>query len=170
MLAAGAEQPLGRLVDHVLTCGKYELTAAQLAAVFALEKQLAKPSAAISKWLDACRVELDNRTRSAPEKPTDFRRAAELSCKCNDCRALAKFLADPDQPQARFPLAKHRRQHLHQVIDRHNCDCTHVTERRGSPHILVCTKTTASYEAACRIHEQDLKNLARIVAIEKKLT
>jgi hypothetical protein len=34
---------------------------------------------------------------------------------------------------------------------------------------LVCTKTTASYEAACKIHERDLNNLARIVAIEKKL-
>ncbi|MEO8496885.1 MAG: 2OG-Fe(II) oxygenase, partial [Planctomycetota bacterium] len=172
MLAAGAEQPLGRLIDHVLTCGKYDLTAAQLAAVFGLEKQLgklSKPSAAISKWLSACQGELESRTHAAPEKPADFRRTAELSCNCNDCRALAKFLADPDQPQARFPLAKQRRQHLHQTIDRHRCDCTHATERRGSPHILVCTKTTASYEAACKIHEQDLKHLARIVAIEKKL-
>lgn len=172
MLATGAEQPLSRLLDHVWSCGKYDLTAAQLAAVFALEKQLAKPaepSAAISKWLSACRGELENRTHSAPEKPTDFRRAAELSCKCSDCRALAKFLADPNQPQARFPMAKQRRQHMHQIIDRHHCDCTHVTERRGSPHTLVCTKTTASYEAACKIHDRDSNNLARIVAIERKL-
>ncbi len=171
MLAVGAEQSLGRLIDHVWSCGKYDLTAAQLAAMFRLEKQLgklAKSSAAISKWLSACRAELERRTHSAPQKPTDYRRAAELSCNCGDCRALARFLADPDQPQARFPLAKQRRQHLHQIIDGHRCDCTHVTERRGSPYVLVCTKTTASYEAACQVHERDLKNLARVVAIEQK--
>jgi hypothetical protein len=66
-------------------------------------------------------------------------------------------------------MAKARRQHLHRVIDSHRCDCTHVTERRGSPQTLVCTKTTASYEAACEIHDRDLKHLERIVAIERKL-
>ncbi len=75
---------------------------------------------------------------------------------------LSGFLADPDNEQLRLPLAKRRRQHLHQIIDGNGCDLTHVTERRGSPHTLVCTKTIASYEAACRIHERDSKNLARI--------
>jgi hypothetical protein len=45
-------------------------------------------------------------------------------------------------------VRKERRQHLHQIIDRHGCDLTHITDRRGSPQTLVCTKTTASYEAA----------------------
>ena len=72
------------------------------------------------------------------------------------------------QKQSRFPLAKKRRQHLHQIIDGNRCDLTHVTERRGSPFTLVCTKTTASYEAACKIHERDLQNLSRIIALENK--
>ena len=100
------------------------------------------------KWLRFCRGELESRVAAEPQKPTDYRRAANLSCKCKDCQALAKFLADPEKPQARFPMAKARRQHLHRVIDGHRCDCTHVTERRGNPLTLVCTKTTASYEAA----------------------
>ena len=171
MLAVGAQNPLGRLIDHALSCDKYDLTDAHLAAIFALEKQLAElsaPSAAVSNWLSSCRGELESRTAEAPEKPTDYRRAAKLSCECSDCRALSKFMADPNQHQARFPLAKHRRQHLHQIIAGNCCDCTHVTERRGRPYTLVCTKTTASYEAACKIHQRDLQNLARVVAIEKK--
>ena len=172
MLTVGAEKPLGRLIKHAWSCGKFDLTDAHLAAVFGLERQLAKlatPSAAISKWLSCCRAAVESRVAAAPQKPLDYRRAADLPCKCKDCQALAEFLADPEKPQAQFPMAKARRQHLHRVIDSHGCDCTHVTLRRGSPQTLVCTKTTASYEAARRIYDRDLKHLARIVAIEEKL-
>ncbi len=172
MLAIGAERPLGRLIDHAVSCGKYDLTDAHLAAVFALEKQLAKPRAAsraISTWLSACQRDLETRAAEPPQEPADYRRDAKLSCKCGDCRALAKFLADPNQRQARFPLAKRRRQHLHQIIDRAHCDCTHVTQRGGSPCTLVCTKTNSSYQAARQVYQRDVKNLARITALAKKL-
>lgn len=171
MIAVGAEKPLARLIDHALASDKYDLTDAHLAAVFAVESRLAKrPGAdgAISHWLAECRRELENRTAQAPQKPTDYRRADKLSCKCRDCQALSAFLADPDQREARFPLAKERRRHVHNIIQSNHCDCTHVTEHRGSPHTLVCTKTTASYDASRKIHERDLKNLSRIVALQRK--
>lgn len=171
MTSVGAEQSLARLFDHALVCGEYDLTDAHLAAIFALETRLAKMpggDTAVTRWLAACRRELENRTAQAPREPTDYRRAAKLSCKCSDCRKLSAFLADPNLPQARFPLAKERRRHVHGVIDSNRCDCTHVTERVGRPHTLVCTKTTASYQAACKIYERDLQHLARIVALEQK--
>lgn len=171
MTAVGAEQSLSILLDHALACDRYDLTDAHLTAIFALESRLAKlpgGDTAVTRWLAACRRELENRTAEAPQEPTDYRRADKLSCKCADCRALSAFLADPNRPQARFPLAKARRQHLHGIIDSNRCDCTHVTEHRGSPHTLVCTKTTASYEAACQIYKRDLQNLSRIAALERK--
>jgi predicted 2-oxoglutarate/Fe(II)-dependent dioxygenase YbiX len=171
MTAVGAEQPLAQLLDHALACDTYDLTDAHLAALFALESRLAKlpgGDTAVARWLAACRSELENRTAEAPQKPTDYRRADKLSCKCPDCRALSAFLADPDRPQARFPMAKERRRHLHGIIESNRCDCTHVTERRGSPHTLVCTKTTASYEAACKIYERDQQNLSRLAELERK--
>jgi hypothetical protein len=172
MLAIDAQQSLARLIDHALSSlDKYDLTEAHLAAIFSLESRLTKlPAAndAISHWLSSCCRKLEKRTAQAPQKPTDYRRAAKLSCNCSDCRALSVFLANPDQKQGRFPLAKKRRQHLHQIIDTNHCDLTHVTERRGSPFTLVCTKTTASYEAACKIHERDLQNLSHIIALQKK--
>ena len=136
-----------------------------MAAIFSLKSRIGKlaaPNKAITRWLKACRSQLAGRCTIPPQPPRDFRREHKLSCKCNDCRVLSGFLADPDNEQLRLPLAKRRRQHLHQIIDGNGCDLTHVTERRGSPHTLVCTKTIASYEAACRIHERDTKNLARI--------
>ncbi|MEO6493316.1 MAG: 2OG-Fe(II) oxygenase [Ilumatobacteraceae bacterium] len=60
---------------------------------------------------------------------------------CADCAALAAFLADPAAKQATWPLAKPRRQHLHQRIDETELPVTHTTIRQGSPHKLVLTKT-----------------------------
>ena len=173
MLAVDALKPLSRLIDHALAqVEKYDLTKAHLAAIFGIESRLAKLPAAnrpISNWLGSCRQELENRTTQAPQKPVDYRRANKLSCNCNDCRELSAFLANPDQRQGRFSLAKPRRRHLHQIIDGDNCDLTHETERQGRPYTLVCTKNTASYQAACKIHKRDLRNLSRINALEKQI-
>ncbi len=166
MLAVDAAKPLRRLLDHALAANEiYDLTDGHLAAIFSLKSRIGKqaaPNKAIARWLKACRSQLVGRCATAPQPPADFRREHKLSCKCNDCRVLSGFLADPDNEQLRLPLAKRRRQHLHQIIDGNGCDLTHVTERRGSPHTLVCTKTSASYAAACQIHKRDTKNLARI--------
>jgi predicted 2-oxoglutarate/Fe(II)-dependent dioxygenase YbiX len=171
MMAVDAQQPLAELIDHALGSGEYDLTAAHLAAIFALERQLAKrpvTDAAITGWLAACRRELEGRTAAEPRKPTDYRRESKLSCNCRDCRALSAFLADPDRREGRFPLAKERRRHLHGIIDGNRCDCTHTTERSGRPYTLVCTKTTASYQEACGIHQRDSENLRRLGALEEK--
>ena len=172
MIAVGAEEPLSRLLEHAIASDKYDLTDAHLAAIFALERQIAKASAdgAISRWLDACRRELAAPHGPGPAKVGRLPPRAKLSCDCRDCCALSEFLADPARREARFPLAKERRRHLHNIIDRDRCDCTHVTEHRGSPHTLVCTKTTASYDAACKIHHRDVKNLSRLAALEQRST
>ena len=66
---------------------------------------------------------------------------------------------------ARFPMAKERRRHLHSQIERHGCDCTHDTERKGSPHTLVCKKTQTSYERRLKQYHTDQKLLAELEAI-----
>ena len=174
MLAVAADQPLARLIDHALARDDmYDLTDSHLAALFALESwlvgKLAEPHRAISRWLAECRSALESRVAQIPEKPTDYRRPARLSCNCSDCSELSSFLSNPDKSVHRFSVRKERRRHLHQIIERHKCDLTHVTERRGSPYTLVCTKTTASYEAARQIHERDKENLIRLKALQKKI-
>jgi hypothetical protein len=71
----------------------------------------------------------------------------KVSCRCRDCTELNRFLSSPTEIVGRFPLAKSRRQHLHQMLDGNGSDCTHVTERRGTPQTLVVTKT---HDAASR--------------------
>jgi hypothetical protein len=62
-------------------------------------------------------------------------------------------------------VRKNRRQHLHQQIERHGLDMTHVTERRGSPQTLVCTKTRRTYERQCRQHEADLASMSTLLRL-----
>ena len=173
MLAVDSEESLSRLIDQVLTrADKYNLTKAQLPAIFALESRLIKLhefNDTILHWLTESRTALETRTRHAPEKPSDYRRSQKPSCKCEPCRKLNDFLDDPKQKQLRIATAKRNRRHLHQSIDRSGCDLTHVTERRGSPYTLVCTKTTASYRAACRMHKRDLKNLNALMVLGEKI-
>jgi hypothetical protein len=106
---------------------------------------------AAARLLLHCIGELRAATEQLPEPPRDWQREAKLGCNCEDCTSLKKFLADPAESVGRFPINKQRRQHLHGQIDRHRCDITHVTERKGSPQTLVCTKTQDSYE---RRHKQ----------------
>ena len=173
MLAIDAQSPLTRLINHALNRrNKYKLNDVHLAAIFTLEprfEKLAVSNEAVSHWLAACRQLLQNRTARLPEKPADYRRAGKLSCTCVDCCALSRFLTNPEQREIRMPLNKERRRHLHDVIDSNRCDLTHVTERRGRPYTLVCTKTTASYGRTSNIYERDLKSLARIIDMEKRV-
>ena len=173
MVDIGAKRPLRSLIDHTLAHQElYDLTDTHLAAIFKLAPRLealSPPGRAVRHWLSACRRELQARTAQAPQAPVDYRRAAELSCKCTDCRALSRFLADPNERECRMPLNENRRGHLQGIINTNRCDVTHVTERKGRPFKLVCTKTTASYDGACETFERDQRNLSQLVGIEKGL-
>jgi hypothetical protein len=151
--------------DH----SRYELIEVQIPAVeklVPLLKQASVKNRALKDWIKGLRRELEALTKSKPKQPSNWKRESDLSCSCADCKRLSVFLADPTQPEARFPLAKARRQHLHGIIDRHECDCTHTTLRVGSPQVLVCKKTNASFLKACKVYEQDLKHLSFIKEID----
>lgn len=104
-----------------------------------------------------------------PQAPADFRRDANITCRCADCRELVRFLNDPHEKVHRFPMGKERRRHLHQAIEWGQCDVAHVTERRGSPQTLVCTKNTASFQRRLRQYEVDQKHLAALRSLEAVL-
>ncbi len=109
-----------------------------------------------------CLAELQTRTAERPQPPADWSRETKLDCKCADCRELSEFLKNKDEPVRRFARRKELRQHLHREIDKHHCDVTHVTDRRGSPQTLVCTKTQASYERRLTQFETDVRLLGEL--------
>lgn len=171
LIAAEQEEFLSRLVDHVLSKPeKYPLTSAHMTALTALQpwlrKNLKRCSPGLSHWLAACAEQLEALTAQEPQPPADFRRAAPISCKCADCAELKHFLEDPRESEHRFRAIEHRRRHLEDRVRGQNCDLDLRTERKGSPHTLVCTKNTASYKARLSKFHQDQEHLATVRAIQ----
>ena len=99
------------------------------------------------------------RSATPPEAPKNWKIAAPVRCRCEHCAKLRAFCKDPVAETARFPLRKELRAHLHQIIDRHRLDLEHVTERRGRPYTLVCTKTRASHERRLAEYAGDVSNM-----------
>jgi hypothetical protein len=115
-------------------------------------------------WLHAANALLAS-SEYPPEPPQDWRQEATLSCDCTDCRELRAFAAHPSDHTHRFRVRKDRRQHLHRQIDAHGLDMTHVTERKGSPQTLICTKTRRSYERRSKEYRRDVAALATLTEL-----
>lgn len=96
--------------------------------------------------------------------PADWRREARTSCHCEHCLALGRFLQSADQEVWRLKAREADRSHVEDSIrqGRHDVDCR--TERKGSPHVLVCTKNQASYERRVAQRRTDLDDLTRLKA------
>ncbi|MBS0304077.1 MAG: 2OG-Fe(II) oxygenase [Proteobacteria bacterium] len=96
--------------------------------------------------------------------PADWRREARSSCRCEHCLALGRFLQSADQEVWRFKAREAERRHVEDSIRQGRCDVDCSTERKGSPHVLVCTKNQASYERRVAQRRADLDDLTRLEA------
>jgi len=167
--AVDATDHLDRFISHVLKDRRrYDLHKVLIPdgkVLHASAEGLPATKAAAARLLDHCLHELRAATAKPIEPPKDWAREADLDCTCEDCVALGQFLRDPAARVGRFPIRKERRQHLHRQIDHHRCDCTHETERKGSPQTLVCTKTQGSYERRLKQYGIDKKLLAELEAL-----
>ena len=103
------------------------------------------------------------RSFTPPEAPRDWTITQNLPCDCEHCAALRAFCNDPVARKARFPLRKDLRRHLHREIDRHRLDLTHVTERRGRPYTLICTKTRGSYRRRLSEYAEDVSRMRSLL-------
>ena len=128
------------------------------------EEGLGGSSVYRSLWRHATGALL-RRSDRPPEEPRNWIVPADLDCDCAPCARLDAFCNDPDAQIGRLPFRKELRRHLHRQIDRHRLDMSHVTERRGSPYTLVCTKNRASHERRLAEYAEDVDwmlTLARI--------
>ena len=147
---------------------RYDLHTVLIPAVKVLFSKATAGSAARPAWDRLhrhCLEELRSRTATRPEPPRDWTREATVACTCADCRELNAFLKSPNEEIHRFPRRKDLRQHLHRSIERHECDLTHVTVRKGSPQTLVCTKTNASHDRRLAQFEVDTELLSEMEAL-----
>ena len=105
------------------------------------------------------------RSERPPEPPQDWRQDVKLSCSCADCRELQAFTLDPVEQTHRFRVRQDRRQHLHQEIEKHSLDMTHVTERKGSPQTLVGVKDRRGYQSRCEQYRKDIDAMRQLVEL-----
>jgi hypothetical protein len=170
LCALGDIDRASRLLERVLANPKrYPLHEVLIPAAKAVRtwSDDINPPSIFRRLADHCIEQLRSLTSEPIQPPADWSRPVDFKCPCPDCKMLARFLLDPEAKVGRFPLRKERRQHLHQQIDSCRCDCTHVTDRRGSPQTLVCTKTQASYERRRKQYDIDqelLRELASLAA------
>ena len=155
-----------RAMDGILAWPQtYEPDAVLVPAVLGLTGPAAHQAAAAVQRLRTAALEHLRARIAAPlEPPHDWARASAIACSCAHCRALSSFLADPDRQHWIFKAPEAGRRHVEELIRRSGCDLDLVTDRRGRPYSLVCTKNQASYERRAHQRQRDLAHLAQIEA------
>ena len=117
-------------------------------------------------WTTAAEFLL-KRSELPPRPPADWRLDVQVSCHCEDCTELQAFASSPTEVVHRFRVRKERRSHLHQIIDRHGLDMTHVTERVGSPQTLVCTKDRRTFNARVQEYRSEVASMRALLQLTK---
>jgi len=134
------------------------------ALVPALKRLLAgsarRSGAAMTGLLAACLAHLETRAAEPLEAPQNWSRASDIRCSCEHCAALGRFLASPMTETWTLKAAQQFRSHVEGEIRTAGADLDVRTERRGSPHSLVCRKNSASYERRVAQRRQDLADIA----------
>ena len=128
------------------------------------EEEGAAGSAAFARLWGHAAGALLARSAEPPPPPGDWTIAANSGCRCEHCDKLRDFCKDPVARIARFALREELRAHLHQIIDRQQLDIKHVTERRGRPFTLVCTKTRASHKRRLTEYAKDVSCMQGLIA------
>ena len=104
-------------------------------------------------------IHLETRIALPLEAPTDWVRPNRIGCQCAHCAQLSRFLGDANIASWTLKAAERIRGHVGDEIRRANADLDTRTERRGSPHQLICTKNQASYERRVVERKRDLADL-----------
>ena len=118
--------------------------------------------AATASLREACLEYLARRIAEPLAPPGDWARPSAIACGCLHCAGLRRFLADPGLKEWSFKAVQQDRSHVEDSIRRAVCDLDCRTEKRGSPHTLVCVKNQASYQRRVKQRVQDLEQQAAL--------
>ena len=153
-------------VDYILAWPQiYGLDAVLVPASLILSgRATIRDGAAVRRLRAASLAHLHARIAELLEPPRDWTRASTLACQCPHCTELSRFLADPDREKWAFKAAQAERSHVEDSIRRSRCDLDRVTEQKGRPYTLICTKNQASYKRRVQQRNKDLKDVAQLEA------
>ncbi|MBX3740542.1 MAG: hypothetical protein KF712_06100 [Akkermansiaceae bacterium] len=123
-----------------------------------LSAEVARPLLPYPDWSRPCSVpEIQARTGYG------YRYQCEKSSEA--IRQLIGFMADPAAGKHDFRYPQDIRGMLEGLIRDHHLDIDHVTIRKGSPHILSCTKNDNSHHRALARRTADETLLGRLRAM-----
>ena len=114
--------------------------------------------------MEHCTAALAAMVAEPAREPDDWSIDPPMTCDCELCDTLGRFLAARAETKVEWPLAKERRRHVHGQIDGYELPVSHVTRRVGRPFKLVLSKQKALFtrEAKRRAElERDLAWLRR---------
>ena len=106
-----------------------------------------------------------HRSSVPPAEPSDWTIKAEIPCESALCSDLKTFCLDPKAHTGRFRVVKDERRRLRDMIDRYSVDIDYMTERKGSPYSLVCTKNRASHKRRLSEYSEDLQYIGLLSTI-----
>jgi predicted 2-oxoglutarate/Fe(II)-dependent dioxygenase YbiX len=157
-------------VHHILEWPKtYDLDSVLVLAVLTLNTRVGmRENTAFQDLRAACLNHLHTRIAEPLEPPQDWTRDGKLICKCTHCNELSLFLSAPDRESWAFRAVESARSHVENSIRRSGCDLAFITEKRGRPYGLICTKNRASYEKRAQQRKQDLEYVAQIEMLPAK--
>jgi len=152
------------VADYMLAWPKtYDVDAILIPALLSLNEQAGNRNLpAVRRLRRVCVEHLRARIAQPLGPPRDWTRASTLTCRCPRCTVLSQFLADPSRETWTFKAAESDRQHVEGSIRANRCDLDVITERKGRPYSLVCTKNQASYDRRAKQRTTDLDALARL--------
>ena len=78
---------------------------------------------------------------------------------------LRAFCENPDAKSNQFKVNRQRRIFLRQLINDLNLDIDYVTERKGSPYILVCTKNRDGHKRRLDEYHLDLNRIDLLIRL-----
>jgi hypothetical protein len=158
------DSPLAeRAADHILAWPEtYGLDRVLVPAVRQMTGPGKTEGRAVQRLRSACVVHLRARVAETLEAPRDWKRPSAVGCSCPHCTELSGFLADPARKTWIFKAKQADRSHVETTIRNAHSDLDVTTERRGSPHSLICSKNQASYERRVKQRKEDLADLERL--------
>ncbi len=105
------------------------------------------------------------RSSAPPEAPVNWIIDADIPCTCELCTDLQEFCLNPDRRTKSFKVAKASRRIIHKTIQVLGLNMDHVTERKGSPYTLHCTKNRDGHKQRLIEYSEDVKHIERLLTL-----
>lgn len=104
---------------------------------------------------------IDNYVGQRPAKPKDWQRKP-CGCACAHCRALDRFLRDPNKESESFRIPTPQRKHLEKRLGETDCKVS-TDKARGTPHLLVVTKVEGNWRRNVPAWQEKQRQAGRLV-------